>query len=337
MSELRTLLADTTARVLGGLSGDDFATNFARVTEAGLPNVLVPADKGGFGGNWVDAGIVIRASGAHATALPLAESILASRLIADGDLIQPDDPLTLAPQMRGRVRSGKFTGEMRAVPYGGAAGAIAGLIEDRNNALLVVAQRSDGEIAERRENPAGEPRDTLQFEAANVQATPLKSWNSQMLFRHCALLRATQIAGALEAALALTVEYARERQQFGKSLASFQAIQQQLAVFAEETAAAGAASTAALHAADKGDAAFEMAAAKLRASQAASIAAGIAHQVHGAMGFTAEYRLSNLTRRLWAWRSEFGNERHWADDIGARVAARGPAAFWPDLVAPGEP
>lgn len=337
MSELRTLLADTTARVLGGLSGDDFAANFARVSEAGLPNVLVPADKGGFGGNWEDAGIVIRATGTYATALPLAESILASRLVADGDLIQPDDPLTLAPQMRGRVRSGKFTGEMRGVPYGGSAGAIAGLIEDRSTALLVVAQRSDGEIAERRENPAGEPRDTLQFEAANVQATPLKSWSGHMLFRYCALLRATQIAGALEAALALTVEYARERQQFGKPLASFQAIQQQLAVFAEEAAAAGAASTAALHAAANGDAAFEMAAAKLRASQAAGVAAGIAHQVHGAMGFTAEYRLSQLTRRLWAWRSEFGNERHWADDIGTRVAARGPAAFWPDLVAPAEP
>jgi acyl-CoA dehydrogenase len=334
MSELRTLLADTTGRVLGGLDRNTFAPSFARVAEAGLPNVLVPEDKGGFGGGWEDAGVVLRATGFHATALPLAESILAARLVADGDLILPDEPLTLAPTMRGRVRSGKFTGEMRAVPYGGDAGAIAGLIEDRNNTLLVVAVRSEGEIVERRENPAGEPRDTLQFEAANVQATPLKTWNGQKLFRHGALLRACQIAGALEGALALSVTYTRERQQFGKPLASFQAIQQQLAVLAEETAAAGAASTAALHAVDKGDASFEMAAAKLRASQAAGVSAGIAHQVHGAMGFTAEYRLNLLTRRLWAWRSEFGNERHWADEIGTRVAARGPDAFWPDLIAP---
>jgi len=322
MSELRTLLADTTARVLGGLGRNAFAENFFRVAEAGLPNVLVPEDKGGFGGGWEDAGVVIRATGFHATALPLAESILAARIVADGDLILPDEPLTLAPSTRGRVRSGKFTGEMRAVPYGGDAGAITGLIEDRNNALLVVAQRSDGEIVERRENPAGEPRDTLQFEAANVQATPIKTWNGQKLFRHGALLRACQIAGALEGALALSVSYAQERQQFGKPLASFQAIQQQLAVLAEETAAARAAATA------------EMAAAKLRASQAAGVAAGIAHQVHGAMGFTAEYRLNLLTRRLWAWRSEFGNERHWADEIGGRVAARGPDAFWPDLLSP---
>src|SRR5215469_9081939 len=122
MSELRTLLADTTARVLEGLDKGDFATRFTRVAEAGLPNVLVPEDKGGFGGGWEDAGVVIRATGFHATTLPLAESILAARLVADGDLILPDEPLTLAGAMRGRVRSGKFTGEVRAVPYGGDAG-----------------------------------------------------------------------------------------------------------------------------------------------------------------------------------------------------------------------
>ncbi len=50
------------------------------------------------------------------------------------------------------------------------------------------------------------------------------------------------------------------------------------------------------------------------------------------MGFTAEYRLQHLTKRLWAWGSEHGNERYWSDRIGARIAARGPANFWPDLV-----
>jgi alkylation response protein AidB-like acyl-CoA dehydrogenase len=153
-----------------------------------------------------------------------------------------------------------------------------------------------------------------------------------------AMLCAAKMAGALQAALDLSVEYTRQRQQFGKPLASFQAIQQQLAVFAEEVAAANAAVAAAFGAADLkardgGDAWFEIACAKLRANQAARLATGIAHQVHGAMGFTAEYRLNHLTRRLWKWGSEHGNERYWADRIGARIAARGPANFWPDLTA----
>ena len=79
-------------------------------------------------------------------------------------------------------------------------------------------------------------------------------------------------------------------------------------------------------------AAFEIACAKLRANQAAGEAASIAHQVHGAIGFTREYDLQRFTRRLWSWRSEYGNERHWADAIGARAARAGTDGFWPALV-----
>jgi acyl-CoA dehydrogenase len=150
---------------------------------------------------------------------------------------------------------------------------------------------------------------------------------------YTAMLLAAKMAGALNAALDLSVQYTRERQQFCKSLASFQAIQQQLAVFAEETAAADMAAASAFRAADRGDAWFEIACAKLRANQAARISTGIAHQVHGAMGFTAEYRLQHLTKRLWAWGSEHGNERYWADKIGARIAARGSENFWKDITA----
>ena len=146
-----------------------------------------------------------------------------------------------------------------------------------------------------------------------------------------AMALAAKMAGALSAALDLSVEYTRQRQQFGKPLSSFQAIQQQLAVLAEESAAANMAAAAAFHAAAKGDADFAIACAKLRANQAARIGTAIAHQVHGAMGFTAEYRLHRLTQRLWKWSSQGGNERYWAERIGARVAAQGAENFWPSL------
>ncbi len=157
---------------------------------------------------------------------------------------------------------------------------------------------------------------------------------SDASLRHMALARACQMAGAMQAALELSVQYTRERQQFGKPLSTFQVVQQQLAVFAEETTATNMAAAAACRAADRGDAAFEIAAAKLRANIAVSTATSVAHQVHGAMGFTAEYKLHRFTRPLWAWRSEFGNDRYWADRLGAAIAARGPDGFWPGLVAP---
>ncbi len=330
MSELHALLAETTERALTKLP-DDFTAAWAEIERAGLQNVLLQEDKGGFGGGFEDAHLVFRAAGRHATALPLVETILATRLISDAELIVPDGATTLSTASRGRLRSGKFSGEMRTIPFGDRAQSVATFLDDRNGAMLIVADCADGEATETRRNIAGESRIAFQFSSAKVQAAPLRNWSGNRLHRTLALLRACQIGGAIDAILDLSVTYARERTQFGRPLAAFQAIQQQLAVLAEECAAANAAALAACRAADQGEAQFEIAAAKLRANIAAGNAAPIAHQVHGAMGFTNEYSLARFTTRLWSWRGECGNDRFWADEIGQRVAARGADAFWPDL------
>ena len=71
--------------------------------------------------------------------------------------------------------------------------------------------------------------------------------------------------------------------------------------------------------------------AKVRVGEAAGLGAGIAHQAHGAIGFTYEHTLHFVTRRLWSWRAEFGGEGHWAERLGREVAARGAQALWPLL------
>jgi len=149
-----------------------------------------------------------------------------------------------------------------------------------------------------------------------------------------ALAYTCQMAGAMETALGLTVQCARGRQQFGKALATFQAIQQQLAVFAEEVAATNMAAASACRARDRGPAHFEIAAAKLRANIAVGTVTSVAHQVHGAMGFTKEYKLQRLTKALWQWRSDYGNDRYWSDELGRIVARQGTSGFWPALVSP---
>lgn len=148
-----------------------------------------------------------------------------------------------------------------------------------------------------------------------------------------AFARSAQIAGALDAALAIAVGYVNERQQFGRPLGKFQAVQQSLATFACEAAAANCAAMGAAQALDRGDATFEVAAAKLRANRAVGVGTTVAHQVHGAIGFTEEYGLHRLTKRLWQWRSEFGNDAHWSRVLGDMVVDRGAEAFWPDLTA----
>ena len=82
------------------------------------------------------------------------------------------------------------------------------------------------------------------------------------------------------------------------------------------------------------DPAPEIAAAKIRAGDAVAVATRVAHQVHGAIGFTDEHRLHYATRRLWAWRGEYGSAAEWAAWLGRRVAARGADALWGDLTQP---
>jgi len=57
----------------------------------------------------------------------------------------------------------------------------------------------------------------------------------------------------------------------------------------------------------------------------------IAHQVHGAIGFTDRYALHHATLRLWSWREEFGNEAVWAEELGRSIAAAGAGQLWPAL------
>ncbi len=330
MSEQHALLADTADKVFAGLSGD-FAAGWRAVADAGLAAVMVPENLGGFGGGFEDTHIILHAAGRHAVALPLAEAILAARILAESGLAA-DGALTLAKDADGKLEDGRFTGTLCGVAFGEDCTRAVAIIDGH----VVSLACKDGEAIERHSDPADTPYLTLRFANAPATAAPT-AWTAHRLFYAMALARAAQIGGAIAAALELAATHVNQREQFGRPLAKFQAIQQQMAVLAEEeaaaTAAARAAARAAAHTTNWGEADFPIACAKLRANRAAGEAASIAHQVHGAIGFTREYDLQRFTRRLWAWRSEYGNERHWANLLGGQVARHGADGFWPGLVA----
>lgn len=146
------------------------------------------------------------------------------------------------------------------------------------------------------------------------------------------------MAGAMGQALALSIEHVNTRQQFGRPLGKFQAVQQSLAVMACEVRAveaAAAALAARLDAVglDPSAAEFEIAAAKLRANRAVGVVTSIAHQVHGAIGFTREYELSRVTIPLMRWRGEQGNDAYWAQMLGRQVAGFGGKGLWEAMTA----
>jgi acyl-CoA dehydrogenase len=332
VSEQSDMLAETARRVFSDCVGKSAKETWPAIDAAGLALVMVPEAAGGFGGGWEDAQAIFFAAGEHAVSFPICEAIVAAKLLSEAGLAV-DGSLSLAFSAEGIVQGGKFSGMLKHAAEGTRVSRLAALIGGSDGTQVIAVATADAVHAERRANGADEGRDDLAFEDVPAVAAPLPGWNEDRLYRVLALARASQMAGAIAAALSLSVAHTRQREQFGRPLAAFQAIQQQLAVLAEEAATARAASAAAARAADRGEASFEIACAKLRANQAAGIAASIAHQVHGAIGFTHEYALQAFTRRLWAWRSEYGNERKWAGEIGARAAKAGrPDGFWPALI-----
>jgi alkylation response protein AidB-like acyl-CoA dehydrogenase len=130
-----------------------------------------------------------------------------------------------------------------------------------------------------------------------------------------ACLIAAQMAGAMQRVLEMTLQFANDRQQFGRPLGKFQAIQHQLAVMAEQVLAARMAAQIGCSAAVTLNAAI----AKARASEAAVEVVALAHSIHGAIGFTADYDLQLFTRRLNVWRLQAGSESYWQGVLGQAV------------------
>ncbi|SRR5258706_5057562 len=311
------------------------------LTQAGYTSALVPESAGGAGLEMSDALTLLISAGRHAVPAPLAETMLAGWLLSSAGIAVPDGPLTVAPVREGDVLSAKpdgagwrIDGTASRVPWAHQCGAIAVLAQSGGKSIVALVAAADCAIKDGH-NIAGEPRDELVFSAAKSLHAGASPVSAAALRALGAVMRSAQMAGALQSVLETSVQYARERVQFGRAIGRFQAVQQNLAVLAGQAAAATAAAEAAIEAAALGLDSIAVAAAKIRAGEAAGIGASIAHQVHGAIGFTQEHRLHYSTRRLWSWRDEFGNEAYWARRLGGEVAAAGAARLWQGITAAG--
>jgi acyl-CoA dehydrogenase len=342
------IVAETAARIFADLA-DPQAVNRARddgwkkalwraLSDAGLTLAWVPEQNGGAGAELADGFAVLGVAGRYAAAVPLAETLLAGWLLSRAGLSAPDGAMSVAPARPGdRVTlnaDGTLSGRAQGVPFAREARHLAVLAQDRGYAIALVdtaaCRVSEGTSL------AGEPSNTVTFDRVPplaVAPAPAGFDQTALMLMGC-VVRSVETAGALEAVLDLTVRYSNERIAFERPIAKFQAVQHNLARLAGEVAAAMTAAHSAADAIARSgtfdDAVFlEATAAKIRAAEAAEEGAAIAHQVHGAIGFTNEHILHRYTLRLLAWRDDFGNESHWAAELGRRIAARGADEFWP--------
>lgn len=309
------------------------------LSEAGLPLAWVPEDLGGSGADLADGFGVLVATGRFAIPLPLAETMLAGWLLAQAKIPSPDGEMAVAPARPQDTvvldGDGRLTGRCRGVPFAKASKHVAVLAAGQDGASIALVEtaklRIQGGL-----NLAFDDSDTVVFDrVAPVTIKPAPAgFDQTSLMLMGGVVRSLQIAGALEQLLEISVKYAGERVAFEKPIAKFQAVQHNLAKLAGESAAALAAATSAAdalaHATGFDDAIFlEAAAAKIRCGEAAEKGAAIAHQVHGAIGFTTEHILHRFSLRALAWRDDFGSESYWAVELGKRIAARGADELWP--------
>jgi acyl-CoA dehydrogenase len=347
--ESENIVAETAEKIFADLADAQTVNNdkkgswkaplWQALSDAGLPLAWVPEDCGGSGASLAEGFGVLSAAGRFAIAVPLAETMLAGWLLAQAKIASPEGAMTVAPASpKDRITlgaDGSLSGRARGVPYARDARHFAVLAQGAKGVSIALVDASACRI-EAGVNLASDDSDTVTFNGVvPIAIAPApKGFDQTRLMLMGAVARSLQIAGALESLLDISVRYSNERVAFEKKISKFQAVQHNLAKLAGESAAALAAATSAADAIaggkTSGDELFlEAVSAKVRCSEAAEKGAAIAHQVHGAIGFTIEHILHRYSLRALAWRDDFGNESYWAVELGKLVAARGADELWP--------
>lgn len=271
----------------------------------GYTDALVAEGHGGAGLPLAQVEALFFIAGKAGLSLPLGETAMARALLADAGYRNDGACIALAQAL-------PVAGdEIVCTDVPGAALASRVLVNWRGEWLLLV--RADAETT---------PGCYRRHASASLR------WASaeQALFRFarpeadtqslCNALHAAAMAGAMDRILALAVEYANDRRQFGKAIGQFQAIQQELAVLAEQVCTAVLAARMGCMSSGYLPDRLLAATAKLRASEAAARVAAIGHAVLGAIGITEEHPLGLFTARLHEWRATAGSELRCAEILG---------------------
>lgn len=267
--------------------------------------------------------IVLCGLARHSGAAPVAETDLLARwLAASAGLSLPQTgPLTVA--IANAHRSGdRIAGVAVDVPWAQASSAV--VLAAWTNEALHVTVLDDRTPIDDGHNLAGEPRDRIEFDLPADGFRNLDQSVGEEVLRRGAWARCVQTIGAFDGAALLTVAHTRERVQFGRPVSQFQSVQHALAAMAGEIERARAATTLAVAAAaDHGFAAahtdYAVTVAKVAVGRAVGPVTTIAHQLHGAIGVTAEHRLWRYTMPAHSWAREFGSTAHHARRLGRIV------------------
>jgi alkylation response protein AidB-like acyl-CoA dehydrogenase len=321
MSEMADMLAHSAGQLFAALSGPadvrrieaggSWDALWSEIESAGFADALVPEADGGAGLSGQEAAVLLFLAGAHALPLPLGQTMIARAAALRCGLALPEGPVAIAGHPASAADGVVVLAD---VPYGATCRHVLASIAGRFVLLPTKSARIErsgvhGSLT----STLSLPETTVAEAAADLDAAGV-DWLAAG-----AVVTAARMVGAMERALAMTVDHANQRVQFGKPIGRLQAVQQQISVMVEEVFAARIAVSLAL--AQEPPHGIMAAVAKTRAGEAAAVAAAVAHAVHGAIGITEEFDLQLLTRQLHEGRVQFGGERYWNQRLGEAALA----------------
>ena len=286
------------------------------LAELGAFGLRVPEDAGGLGLGTFDALVVMEEVGRTLATGPIAEAILAARVIGllggdPGEIVAGSRVASLAMHdMAERPR--QFV----------AAGSVAELVVARrgDDVVLLTVPASARPAEPNLASNALAEVDLAATEATVLGSGPLAVAAWAAAIEEWKLLQAAALAGLGRQALQMAAAYAGERKQFGQLIGQFQAISHPLADgLCEVDGAKLLAWRAVRHIADGSpEAAVNVSLAIWAAAEAAARAASQAMQTFGGYGLTTEYDIYLYVLRAKAWPLVWGDPGRWLEEAGAR-------------------
>lgn len=290
--------------------GNDPHTLWEILLTTGFADALLPERDGGAGLSLTDTWPIMFCMGRHALPLPYAHTMLGRAWLNHHGKNIPEGSLTFAP-FQVKTESAGLTA--RAVNFGLVADWV--LVQRGKQVWLLPS-------SEATVTPAG-GHGTLEadiyWSSAIADRAQLGEWEHPQFQHLMSLSVAVLIAGAADRVFEMTLAHANQREQFGKPIGRFQALQQQISEVAELVFGARMATEMACRSKDWQPAPLLAALAKAQTSQAVARVTAVAHAVHGAIGVTHEYDLQLFTRRLNEWARTAGGHAYWARQLGQEV------------------
>ena len=262
---------------------------WARLADLGVTALAVPEESGGIGAHPVDLVVAVERLGRWCVPGPVAESLAVAPILLAGD------------SRAAALADGKSIATVAMPP------AVPRAVDaDAADVLLLATDAGVADATAGARHSSVDPTRRLFDVAAAGESRPA---DVSRAFEFGALATAAQLLGAGQAMLEMSVDYAKQRSQFGRTIGSYQAIKHQLADvhIACELARPLAFGAALSLGAESPDTSRDVSAARAAASDAALLSARTALQVHGAIGYTAENDLSHWLLRVQALHSAWGD------------------------------